>query len=205
MNLPGVGPKTAAKLIETYGSADAVLAHADELTPKLRQNVLASADAIAVARKLVTLDRSVPVALDLDTLRFAGPSAAVRPIFAELGFNRMLDQLDDMGVTAEAAPSTAAPPAAAPRPSAHEPTTAADFEYRCVNTPDALDRLVVGRTVLVIAHRLRLAQRADGIVVLDAGHVVETGIPADLLATDGPYRRFVEDHGPGVDEPGVGA
>jgi ATP-binding cassette subfamily C protein CydD len=58
---------------------------------------------------------------------------------------------------------------------------------------DALDRLVVGRTVLVIAHRLRLAQRADHIVVLDAGRVVEEGSPAGLLAANGPYRRLVED------------
>jgi thiol reductant ABC exporter CydD subunit len=59
---------------------------------------------------------------------------------------------------------------------------------------DALDRLVEGRTVLVIAHRLRLAQRADRVVVLDAGRVVDAGAPADLLAADGPYRRLVADH-----------
>ncbi|MEA2027118.1 MAG: ATP-binding cassette domain-containing protein, partial [Chloroflexota bacterium] len=59
---------------------------------------------------------------------------------------------------------------------------------------DALDRLVTGRTVLIIAHRLRLAQRADRVAVLDAGRVVENGAPADLLGVDGPYRRLVEDH-----------
>ncbi len=62
---------------------------------------------------------------------------------------------------------------------------------------DALDRLVAGRTVLVIAHRLRLAQRADQVAVLDAGRVVESGAPADLLTVDGPYRRLVEDHAAG--------
>ncbi len=58
---------------------------------------------------------------------------------------------------------------------------------------DALERLAAGRTVLVIAHRLDLAARADQVVVLDAGRVVESGAPADLLAAEGPYRRLVED------------
>jgi ABC-type multidrug transport system fused ATPase/permease subunit len=60
---------------------------------------------------------------------------------------------------------------------------------------DALDRLVKDRTVLLIAHRLRLAQRADRVVVLDAGRVVEQGPPADLLAAGGAYGRLVEDFG----------
>ena len=55
--VPGVGPKTAAKLIAKYGCVDEVLAHADELTPKLRSNLLDSADVLAVSRKLVTLAR----------------------------------------------------------------------------------------------------------------------------------------------------
>ncbi|MEX1296000.1 MAG: thiol reductant ABC exporter subunit CydD [Candidatus Limnocylindrales bacterium] len=60
---------------------------------------------------------------------------------------------------------------------------------------DALDRLVEGRTVLLIAHRLRLAQRADRVVVLEAGRVLEQGPPAELLAAGGAYRRLVDDFG----------
>ena len=60
---------------------------------------------------------------------------------------------------------------------------------------DALDRLVRGRTVLLIAHRLRLAQRAHRIAVLDAGRVVEQGTHAELLAVEGAYRRLVDDFG----------
>ncbi|HZN65959.1 MAG TPA: 5'-3' exonuclease H3TH domain-containing protein, partial [Tepidisphaeraceae bacterium] len=53
--IPGVGEKTAAKLIKKYGSADAVLKHLDELTPKLRENFEKYGDRLAVARRLVTL------------------------------------------------------------------------------------------------------------------------------------------------------
>lgn len=60
---------------------------------------------------------------------------------------------------------------------------------------DALEGLVRDRTVLLIAHRLRLAQRADRVVVLDAGRVVESGPPAELLGTGGAYRRLVDDFG----------
>ncbi len=58
---------------------------------------------------------------------------------------------------------------------------------------EVIERLSMGRTVLVIAHRLRLAERAHQIVVLEAGRVVESGAPAELLAQGRAYRRLVED------------
>jgi ATP-binding cassette subfamily C protein CydD len=69
---------------------------------------------------------------------------------------------------------------------------------------DALDRLMRGRTVLLIAHRLRLAQRADRIAVLAAGRLVEVGTPDELLAAGGPYRRLFDDHGEIIRPPGEG-
>jgi ABC-type multidrug transport system fused ATPase/permease subunit len=56
---------------------------------------------------------------------------------------------------------------------------------------DALARLVAGRTVLLIAHRLELAYSADQIIVMDAGRAVETGTHAALLAQDSLYARLV--------------
>jgi subfamily B ATP-binding cassette protein MsbA len=70
-----------------------------------------------------------------------------------------------------------------------EATSALDTESeRAVQ--EALERLMAGRTVLVIAHRLSTVRRADQIVVLDAGRVAERGTHAQLLANDGLYRRL---------------
>ena len=136
--VPGVGPKTAVKLIGKYGTADEVLAHADEQTPKLAANLQAAVETIDISRRLVTLDRDVPIDLDLDAMAFSGiDAAAVRPIFRELGFDRMLAQLGDAGAGGDDAP-------APPPGSDNGATTAADFDYRRVDTPEALDALLTG-------------------------------------------------------------
>ena len=70
-----------------------------------------------------------------------------------------------------------------------EATSALDSESeRAVQA--ALDTLMHGRTTLIIAHRLSTIEHADRIVVMDAGHVVEQGTHAALLASGGLYARL---------------
>jgi ABC-type multidrug transport system fused ATPase/permease subunit len=57
----------------------------------------------------------------------------------------------------------------------------------------ALDRLLHGRTSIIIAHRLSTVRRADEIVVIERGQIVQRGTEADLLAEDGPFRRLAHD------------
>jgi ABC-type multidrug transport system fused ATPase/permease subunit len=57
----------------------------------------------------------------------------------------------------------------------------------------ALDRLLHGRTSLVIAHRLATVRRADEILVVEHGKIVERGTEQELLARDGPFRRLASD------------
>ena len=54
----------------------------------------------------------------------------------------------------------------------------------------ALDRLTDGRTTLTIAHRLSTAERADEVLVVDAGRVVQRGSHAELVDAEGPYARL---------------
>ena len=55
---------------------------------------------------------------------------------------------------------------------------------------EAIDRLLAGRTVFVIAHRLSTVVHADQILVLDRGEIVERGTHAELLARRGTYHRL---------------
>jgi ATP-binding cassette subfamily B protein len=72
-----------------------------------------------------------------------------------------------------------------------EATSALDAESEAL-VQDALEKLMRGRTALVIAHRLSTVARADRVVVLEGGRVVESGAHAALMERAGIYRRLVE-------------
>jgi ATP-binding cassette subfamily C protein CydCD len=71
-----------------------------------------------------------------------------------------------------------------------EALSSVDAENEAV-IQEALDRLALGRTTLVLAHRLSSVIGADRILVLDHGRVVESGRHAELIRRDGPYRRLM--------------
>ncbi|MNX89327.1 Multidrug resistance ABC transporter ATP-binding and permease protein [compost metagenome] len=72
-----------------------------------------------------------------------------------------------------------------------EATSALDTESEA-QVQEALERLMQGRTTLIVAHRLSTIQKADRIVTLSEGQVLEQGSHADLLAQGGLYSKWYE-------------
>ena len=71
-----------------------------------------------------------------------------------------------------------------------EATASLDVENE-TQVQEALSRLLAGKTVIVIAHRMRTVMSADKIVVLEDGRVAEQGSPEELLAAGGLFARMV--------------
>lgn len=93
--VPGVGEKTAAKLINAYGDVEGVLAHLGDQTPKLRENLATHAERARTNVELMRLVRDAPLDVDLGDLEFqpAVDTAAVERLFAFLEFRGLLDRL----------------------------------------------------------------------------------------------------------------
>jgi DNA polymerase-1 len=92
--VPGVGEKTAAKLINTYGDLDGIFAHLDELSPKLRQALAEHEAQVRSNAKVIPLARDLPLDVDVDELRMGGwDEEEVRRLFAFLEFRTMYQDL----------------------------------------------------------------------------------------------------------------
>ena len=91
---PGVGEKTAAKLITQFGSIDNMLAHTDEIKGKLREKVEGAVDDIRMSRFLATIRTDVPIALDLEKMNMTSPDEErLEKIFQELEFRALTDKI----------------------------------------------------------------------------------------------------------------
>ncbi|MBV8979566.1 MAG: DNA polymerase I [Acidimicrobiia bacterium] len=92
--VPGVGEKTAAKLINTYGDLDGVFANVDKNTPKLRENLKAHEAQVRQNAQATPLVRDVPLEISLDDLRQGQWNAEeVRELFTFLEFRTLWDRL----------------------------------------------------------------------------------------------------------------
>jgi DNA polymerase I len=108
--VPGVGEKTAAKLINTYGGIDGIYEHLDAQTPKLRENLAAAEDQVRINAIVMELRRDVPLPVDeIDDLvvRPVWDPDEVKRLFDFLEFRSLLDRLHDAfgAVGATTAPS----------------------------------------------------------------------------------------------------
>ena len=138
-NIPGVrgiGDKTAAELVNSYGTLEEILAHAPEITKKRpREALLAQADAARLSKQLVTIRDDVDITLDIEALKVREPDKRrMRELFVELEFHVLARQID---VPAEQA-----------------------VEHRAVAEPQETKREHQYSAVTSIAHMKEVVQKA---------------------------------------------
>jgi DNA polymerase-1 len=98
--VPGVGEKTAAKLVQQYGSVEELVAHAEDLKGRLKENVVASADRLALNKELARIVVDLPLEIEPeDCLIGEWDPDEVRRLFTSLEFRSLLDRLQEIGVT----------------------------------------------------------------------------------------------------------
>jgi DNA polymerase-1 len=131
--VPGIGPKTAAQLIQQYGDVESVLAHAHEITkPKLRQSLIDHADNARLSRELVRLvcDSTLPEPIDGLQMKHIPPEP-LRAFLEDQGFRSLLMKVG--GNDGAAAP---------PPPLADDETPFVHKDYETVTDEAALDKWI---------------------------------------------------------------
>lgn len=101
-NYPGVtkvGPKTASRLIQKYGSVEKLYEHVDEMKKsKLKENLINDKDKAFLAKKLATIDRDSPVEVTLADTKLQDPNIEdLRNLYERLGFKKFLSELGTSG------------------------------------------------------------------------------------------------------------
>ncbi|MXX57220.1 MAG: DNA polymerase I [Gemmatimonadetes bacterium] len=142
---PGIGPKTAQKLLHEYGTVEEVLAHAEEIKAKRpRESLLANGDDVLLSKQLVTIRTDLKLDAALDDLRVSAPdNDRLRALYVELEFRTLVERLDR-----ESTPTGAGEPHG----------EAAPAEYRLVTDPAQLAEIVTecrqaGAMAVVVLNR----------------------------------------------------
>jgi DNA polymerase I len=163
--IPGIGDKTAAQLVAQYGTLEEVLAHAEELSPARRKNILEHAEQATVSKQLATMRRDLDIDCDPAQLVLQPPDRSqLKEMFRKFEFRNLLGRVDLLDAAVPAAPSL--------RP---EGTVA---EWREGTAPKLAGR------VAVAAAGERMAIARDGEPVLVAPLDVEKLRDAELVAHD---------------------
>lgn len=102
---PGVGPKTAAKLLNEHGTVEAALDCADEVKAKrVRESLIANRQQVLLSKELVAIRTDVAVEVEINDLRVSAPDAdRLRDLYVELEFRTLLGRLGGSGIARETA------------------------------------------------------------------------------------------------------
>ena len=141
--IPGIGEKTAAILVGKYGSVENLIAHADELKGKQKENVIEFAEQGLMSKMLATINLEVPVEFNEEELRAKEPDLpALMALFEELEFRTFAKRfLEDYKKSHDGAPIVETPVAKPSTPdlfSAPTPSVEFDLFHQDGNTEDLL-------------------------------------------------------------------
>jgi DNA polymerase-1 len=138
--VPGVGPKTAADLLNEFASIDAMYSALDRVKkPKLREGLREHEADARISQKLVTLDASIPIEWTREKLLWGGADiVALRRLYAELEFHKQLDQLDKIPLVGGGGERNAA----GGQSSSGASPVVAPSVYACLLDVESLERVV---------------------------------------------------------------
>ena len=113
--VPGIGEKGAVKLVNTFGTVENILAHADRLKGKQKENILAGREQLLLSKTLATIDRNVPIDFVPQELEMEDPDCdALREVYKELDFGMFLREMEGNRPTPFTKAVTGTPSATAP-------------------------------------------------------------------------------------------
>ena len=142
--VPGIGPKTASKLINEFGDIESVLAAAPDMKKsKMKENLIEFTEQARLSRVLVTLKDDCPLPDTLDSFKIQDiPEGPLKEFLTHHGFNRLLKKLGGDAVTAPQDPDVDGDAATT---EAAKPVEAPPIDrslYECVQTEEALDKWI---------------------------------------------------------------
>ncbi|WP_299817912.1 DNA polymerase I [uncultured Pontibacter sp.] len=110
--IPGIGEKTAKTLIQRFGSVENLIANADQLKGKQKENVVNFADQGMMSKELATIHRDVPITYSAEALHYDGPNEEqITELFAELEFRQLAQRVLGQTLAAATTTTTARPAA----------------------------------------------------------------------------------------------
>jgi DNA polymerase-1 len=186
-NVPGVrgiGDKTAAELVNSYGPLEEILAHAAEIPKKRPREALLEQEANArLSKKLVTIRDDLPVQLDLEQLHVREPDQGrLKQLFVELEFHSLAKQAADRQAAAALAgnDSSGTRAAVVVSPEASDtvaPTPTFELHYTTVDTPTALRKAIArAQRAPFIAINTESVSRPDSPIAVDPLRSILVGI-----------------------------
>ena len=191
--VPGVGEKTALRLIAQYGDLEHVLAGADKGEKgRLRERLLENADLARLSRTLAAIRRDAPVALDLDAWRLNGLGGGLARL-RELGMNQAARRLAQMAGDSAPAPAPAAETASAPDGDVETPPDAAALAARLAQLAATANHVAlhVGAAFSAATDAARLRMPLGGDLIdpgISAAEALEAARP--LLAAKAPKALY---------------